>query len=221
MRTNTIRRSAAAGSILALTLTLAACGGEEETPETASPAETESSAIEEEPTEAESAMESESAAPMDAPFGPGCAQVPTSGEGSVEGMTDDPVATAASNNPLLKTLVAAVTEADLVETLNAADALTVFAPAEPAFAKIPAADIKALLADKPALTQVLTHHVVAGRLSPEDVVGTHETLNGDMIEVTGSGENIKVGDDEMAAVLCGNVQTANATVYVIDTVQMP
>ena len=75
----------------------------------------------------EEPMESEE--PMaDGPFGPGCAGVPTSGEGSVEGMADDPVATAASNNPLLKTLVAAVTEAGLVDTLNSAEDLTVFAP---------------------------------------------------------------------------------------------
>ena len=133
-------------------------------------------------------------------------------------MADDPVATAASNNPLLTTLVAAVTEAGLVDTLNSADALTVFAPTDDAFAKIPEKDLNALLADKEALTTVLTHHVVAGELSPEDVAGEHETLAGDMITVEGSGEDFTA---EGAAVVCGNVSTANATVYVIDSVMMP
>ena len=133
-------------------------------------------------------------------------------------MADDPVATAASNNPLLKTLVAAVTEAKLVDTLNSAEGITVFAPTEEAFAKIPKNDLTALLADRKALTTVLTHHVVAGQLSPEDVAGEHETLAGDMITVEGSGEDFTV---EGATVVCGNVQTANATVYLLDSVMMP
>ena len=70
-------------------------------------------------------------------FGPGCSAVPTSGDGSFDGMATAPVASAASANPLLKTLVAAVTKAGLVDTLNSADALTVFAPTDDAFAKIP------------------------------------------------------------------------------------
>ena len=102
----------------------------------------------------------------DAPFGPGCADVPTDGEGSVEGMADDPVATAASNNPLLTTLVAAVTEAELVDTLNSAEGITVFAPTDDAFAKIPKKDLTRCSPTRKALTTVLTHHVVAGELSP-------------------------------------------------------
>ena len=154
----------------------------------------------------------------DGPFGPGCAGVPTSGEGSVEGMADDPVATAASNNPLLKTLVAAVTEAGLVDTLNSAEDLTVFAPTDDAFAAIPKKDLNALLKDKKALTTVLTHHVIGERLDPRCVAGEHETLAGDMLTVEGEGENFTIGD---ATVVCGNVQTANATVYVVDQVLMP
>jgi uncharacterized surface protein with fasciclin (FAS1) repeats len=200
---------------LALTASmgLAACGNEADTD---SAAEDTTSETTEEPTE--EPMESEEPMAADAPFGPGCAGVPTEGEGSVEGMADDPVATAASNNPLLETLVTAVGEADLVDTLNSAEALTVFAPTNDAFAKIPEEDLNALLADKEALTTVLTHHVVGERLSPEDVAGEHETLAGDMITVEGEGEDFTA---EGAAVVCGNVQTANATVYVIDTVMMP
>lgn len=218
LRTRTLGIAAIA---LTASMSLAACGSESDTDSTASDATT--SETSEAPMESESPseepMESEDAAPAgDTPFGPGCAGVPTSGEGSVEGMADDPVATAASNNPLLKTLVAAVGEAGLVDTLNSAEALTVFAPTDDAFAAIPKKDLNALLKDKEALTTVLTHHVIGERLSPEDVAGEHETLAGDMLTVEGSGEDFTIGD---ATVVCGNVQTANATVYVVDQVLMP
>lgn len=211
LRTRTLGIAALA---LTASMSLAACGSEDE-PDTAAADDTTSETTTEEPTETPSETEEPMA---DGPFGAGCAGVPTEGEGSVEGMADDPVATAASNNPLLKTLVAAVTEAGLVDTLNSAENLTVFAPTDDAFAKIAKKDLNALLADKEALTTVLTHHVVGERLSPEDVAGEHETLAGDMITVEGSGEDFTA---EGAAVVCGNVQTANATVYVIDQVMMP
>ena len=152
------------------------------------------------------------------PFGAGCSAVPADGEGSFTGMTDDPVATAASNNPALSTLVKAVTAANLGDTLNTTPDITVLAPANPAFDGVPADALNALLADTAQLTKVLTHHVVEGKLSPEDVAGTHMTLAGDEITVEGSGEEFTVGD---ANVICGNVKTANATVYVIDGVLMP
>jgi uncharacterized surface protein with fasciclin (FAS1) repeats len=211
LRTRTLGLAALA---LTASMSLAACGSDEpadsaadDTTSSATPSETPS----EEPMESEEPM-------ADGPFGPACADVPTSGEGSVDGMADDPVATAASNNPLLKTLVAAVTQAGLVDTLNSAQDITVFAPTEEAFAKIPKKDLNALLKDKAALTAVLTHHVVPGTLTPADVAGEHETLNKDMITVEGSGEDFTA---EGAAVVCGNVQTANATVYLIDSVMMP
>lgn len=211
LRTRTMGIAALA---LTASMSLAACGSEDTTDTAADT--TSSASPSEEPTE--EPTESEEPMAADGPFGPGCAGVPTEGQGSVEGMADDPVATAASNNPLLKTLTAAVTEAGLVDTLNSAEALTVFAPSDDAFAKIPTKDLNALLADKKALTTVLTHHVVAGKLSPEDLAGEHETLAGDMITVEGSGEDFTA---EGAAVVCGNVSTANATVYVIDSVMMP
>ena len=216
---NTLLRTRTLGlAALALTasMSLAACGSEDEGA-SASDDTTSSSTPMESESSSEAPMESE--APMtDGPFGPACAEVPTSGPGSVEGMADDPVATDASNNPLLKTLVAAVTAADLVDTLNSAEDITVFAPTEEAFAKIPKKDLNALLKDKKALTAVLTHHVVPGRLTPEDVAGEHETLNKDMITVEGSGEEFTA---EGANVVCGNVQVANANVYLIDSVMMP
>ncbi|WP_372727777.1 fasciclin domain-containing protein [Nocardioides sp.] len=153
-------------------------------------------------------------------FGPGCSAIPTSGEGSFNGMATAPVASAASANPLLTTLVAAVTEAGLVDTLNSAEALTVFAPTDDAFAKIPTKTLNSVLADKETLTAILTHHVIGGQLSPDELAGEHETLNGDTLTVEGSGESFTVAGDN-AEVLCGNIPTANATVYVIDTVLMP
>ena len=211
LRTRTLGLAALA---LTASMSLAACGGSD-TSTSASDTTSSSPSASETPSE----TPTESATPAaDGPFGPACADVPTSGKGSVEGMAQDPVATAASNNPLLKTLVAAVTQAGLVDTLNSAEDITVFAPTEEAFAKIPKKDLNALLADKAALTAVLTHHVVPGRLSPADVAGEHETLNKDMVTVEGSGEDFTA---DGATVVCGNVQTANATVYLIDSVMMP
>jgi uncharacterized surface protein with fasciclin (FAS1) repeats len=161
-----------------------------------------------------------SAAAMDGPFGAGCAAVPASGAGSFEGMATDPVATAASNNPVLSTLVTAVTAAGLGDTLNTAEDITVFAPTDDAFAAVPAETMDAAMADPTGLlTTVLTYHVVPGRLAPEDLTGTHTTLQGADLEVAGSGEDFTVNGT--AVVICGNVQTANATVYIIDGVLLP
>ncbi|GGB45559.1 hypothetical protein GCM10011492_40860 [Flexivirga endophytica] len=152
------------------------------------------------------------------PFGPACSTVPKSGKGSFNGMAQDPVATAASNNPALSTLVTAVKKAGLVDTLNSAPALTVFAPANSAFAKLPKSQLNAVLADKKQLTTLLTGHVVKGRLSPKQLAGDHKSLAGTTIKVAGSGEKFTV--DGNSNVVCGNVQTANATVYIVDTVLM-
>jgi uncharacterized surface protein with fasciclin (FAS1) repeats len=216
MRTIT-RTTGLAAMALTLSLGLAACGNEDDDSAADAPMESSSSTPMETPSESATDDMGTDAA---APFGEGCAAVPTEGAGSVDSMATKPVATAASENPLLTTLVAAVGEAGLVDTLNSAEALTVFAPTDDAFAEIPKKKLNALLADKDALTKVLTHHVVAGQLGPDEVGGEHETLNGDMIEVAGEGEAWTVGD-EMANVLCGNIPTANATVYVIDSVLMP
>jgi uncharacterized surface protein with fasciclin (FAS1) repeats len=151
-----------------------------------------------------------------------CSAIPTSGKGSFDGMVTDPVATAASNNPLLSTLVTAVGAVPgLADTLNGAEALTVFAPTNDAFAKIPEADLNALLADPDALAAVLSHHVVGANLDPEAVVGEQESLNMDAITVEGDTEAGMTVDSGVANVICGNIPTANATVYVIDTVLMP
>jgi uncharacterized surface protein with fasciclin (FAS1) repeats len=158
--------------------------------------------------------------------GPGCADyaaaVP-SGSGSVEGMAKDPVATAASNNPLLTTLVSAVSGklnpgVNLVDTLNSGE-FTVFAPVDDAFAKIPAATIDTLKTDSATLTKILTYHVVQGQIAPDKIDGTHKTVEGQDLTISGSGDSIKINGE--SAVICGGVKTANATVYLIDSVMLP
>ncbi|MGW0916580.1 fasciclin domain-containing protein [Streptomyces sp. NPDC002784] len=159
-------------------------------------------------------------ATSDEPFGSACATVPKDGAGSFDGMAKDPVATAASNNPALSTLVTAVKKAGLVDTLNNAQNITVFAPTNDAFAKIPEADLNKVLNDKEQLTKILTYHVVGQKLTPQDLEnGSFDTLEKSKLTTSGSDESYSVNDS--AEVVCGNVKTANANVYIIDTVLMP
>lgn len=157
--------------------------------------------------------------------GSGCADyaraVPDGG-GSISGMSQEPVAEAASNNPLLTTFTEAVSglvnpDVNLVDTLNGGQ-FTVFAPVDDAFAKIDPATIESLKTDSDTLTKILTYHVVPGQLTPDQVVGEHETVEGGTVTVTGSGDDLMVND---AKVICGGVMTQNATVYLVDTVLMP
>jgi uncharacterized surface protein with fasciclin (FAS1) repeats len=213
MRTST--KSFAIAAVASLSLLTAACGSSDSGGESAPKVET-----------------SSSAAPMDDAasdlVGPGCADyakaVPE-GKGSVSGMSKDPVATAASNNPLLKTLVAAVSgkvnkDVNLVDTLNGGE-FTVFAPVDTAFAKLDKKTLETLgtPAGAKTLESVLTYHVIPGQIAPADIDGTQKTVNGADLMITGSGDDIRVGDQ--AGVICGGVKTANATVYLIDTVLMP
>jgi uncharacterized surface protein with fasciclin (FAS1) repeats len=214
-----LTRGAMLTAVSTLAITLSACGSDDSA-DTAASADTPSSSSMAAPESSEAPMAS------DEPFGAGCSAVPTEGEGSFTGMTDDPVATAASNNPALSTLVQAVTAANLADTLNTTDDITVLAPANPAFEAIPADALNAVLADNAQLTAVLTHHVIPGRLTPEELAGTHTTVNNDQVTIEGSGENFTVAMDGTltkmeASVICGNVQTANATVYIIDQVLAP
>ena len=158
-------------------------------------------------------------------IGSGCAsyaaQVPT-GPGSVAGMAQDPVTVAASNNPQLTTLTTALSgklnpQVNLIDTLNGGQ-FTVFAPTDQAFSKLDAATLERLKTDAPLLNRILTYHVVSGQLSPGQVAGQHPTVQGGALTVTGSGNDLKVND---AGLVCGGVSTANAQVYMIDSVLMP
>jgi len=209
----------AAGLAAVAVLSLSACSNDTST---ASPA----------PATSTLAASSAAPKPMDQPIdpgaslvGPGCADYAAAnpgGPGSVTGMALDPVAVAASNNPLLTTLTAAVSgklnpNVNLVDTLNGSE-FTVFAPTDAAFAKIDPATIEKLKTDSNLLNSILTYHVVPGQASPAQVVGMHKTVQGGEVTVVGMGNDLKVNN---AGVVCGGVRTANATVYLIDTVLMP
>ena len=155
-----------------------------------------------------------------APFGTGCASVPASGKGSFTGMSTAPVATAASSNPLLSTLVTAVTKAGLVDTLNSAPGITVFAPDNAAFAKIPTATLNSVLGNKAELTKILSYHVASGHITPAELASGKpiKTLEGSTVMPSKMGSSYEVNS---VPVVCGNVQTANATVYIIGSVLMP
>jgi transforming growth factor-beta-induced protein len=218
MRIRRTRASVVAG-LAALTFAAAACGGDDDagapvdTPSADGVATTGTEPI---TTDAEGAALE--------PSGPACSSIPQRGEGSFSGMADDPAATAASNNPELSTIVAAVQAAGLVDTLNGEGPFTIFAPTNSAFEKIPADQLDALLADPTGdLTSILTLHVVAGqRLSSADLaeVGSVGTVNGEEITFAADGDTISLNGGQ-ATVVCADVPTANATVHIIDGVLMP
>jgi uncharacterized surface protein with fasciclin (FAS1) repeats len=117
-----------------------------------------------------------------------------------------------------KTLVAAVQAAGLVETLKSPGPLTVFAPTDAAFAKLPKADLDALLKDKAKLTAVLTYHVVAGKVMAADVKpGKVTTVQGSALTVRTDG-GVKVDN---ANVVQTDILADNGVIHVIDTVILP
>ena len=218
-----LKKYAATAMVVCALGATAACGSNDDSASDATAADPSTPMSSSEPPSSSPAMD-----PAADLVGPGCADyakaVPD-GAGSVAGMAEDPVATAASNNPLLTTLVAAVSgkvnpKVNLVDTLNGGE-FTVFAPVDDAFRPRPCRRRSTAL-QKPknadTLTSVLTYHVVPGQLSPSDVTGKQKTVEGDTVKVTGSGDNLKVNG---ANVICGGVKTANATVYLIDQVLMP
>ncbi|GAB4052157.1 fasciclin domain-containing protein [Catellatospora paridis] len=202
----------AAVAAFSLSLALSACGSE-----TVAPAAVPTAL----PTTVPTALPSMPAGTAGGEFGPACASIPTdpANPGSLEMMAQQPVATAAAANPQLSTLVAAIQAGDLADTLNSAEAVTVFAPTNEAFAKIPKADLDKVLADKDMLKKILTYHVVSGKTAPDALAGTHKTLEGADVTVTGSGTEFKVNDTAM--IVCGNIQTRNGVVYLVDSVLMP
>ena len=215
MRYLPFRSAAIAGLSVATVFALSACSSNESESASSSPT-TATTTAQPSPAPADTASEL---------IGSGCAsyaeQVPT-GPGSVEGMSRDPVTVAASNNPMLKTLTQALSgqlnpNVNLVDTLNGGE-FTVFAPTDAAFAKLPPETIESLKTDSQTLTSILTYHVVPGQATPAQVAGPHKTVQGAELTVTGTGDQLKVNN---AGLVCGGVETANAQVYMIDTVLMP
>jgi uncharacterized surface protein with fasciclin (FAS1) repeats len=118
-----------------------------------------------------------------------------------------------------KTLASALQAAGLVDTLKGAGPFTVFAPTDEAFAKIPKADLDALLADKAKLTKVLTYHVVPGKVMAADVVKLKEakTVEGRMVKIDAS-SGVKING---ASVVKPDVEASNGVIHVIDSVILP
>lgn len=213
--------------VAALTLVTAACGGDDDddassdttVEDTTETTEADSSTTDD--TEATGPSDSAEICDADAIVD---AVESGSEEGTLAGMTDDPVATAASNNPVLTTLTAAVGEAGLVDTLNSAEALTVFAPTDCAFAALDPATLDAAMADPTGLlTQVLGFHVVAGeQLSAEQLAGETQldTFSGATLTLEADGDDLTLNDGQ-ATVVVPDIQTANATVHLIDNVMLP
>ncbi|MGX7730273.1 fasciclin domain-containing protein [Rhodococcus sp. 2H158] len=216
------RKSLAAVGIGAMAMMgVAACSSDDSGSSSATSATSATSAME----SATSAMSPTTEAMASAPVGPGCAayaeQVP-SGPGSLEAIAQQPVGTAVADIPILTQLNAAISgqlnpQVNLVDTLNSGE-FTVFAPVDDAFAKVDPATIESLKTDTATLTTILTYHVVPGQIAPSDIEGTQTTVQGGTVEVTGEGEEWKVND---ANVICGGVKTANATVYLVDSVLLP
>ncbi|GLY44476.1 fasciclin [Amycolatopsis sp. NBRC 101858] len=212
-------RIAGIGLTAAAALTLTACGGSSDSASSSSSSMAPSSSA----SAAGSTGSPDGVTTNADVFGPACGQLPQgSAPGSLDSMGPQPVASAASTNPLLTKLVAAVKATNLVDTLNSQEAITVFAPADPAFAALGDAKF-AELAGKPAeLAPILQYHVVGKRYDAKGLAaaGSVDTLNtaGGPVKLEGSGENMTING---AKILCGNIPTKNATVFVIDKVLTP
>jgi uncharacterized surface protein with fasciclin (FAS1) repeats len=226
MRLKTAKTFTAAACAIAI-LGVAGCGSDDSSDSKAAGTGDATSQAPMTPSEDAPSSEDSDMDPTADLVGAGCAgyadAVPD-GAGSVAGMAEDPVATAASNNPILTTLTAAVSgglnpKVNLVDTLNGGE-FTVFAPVDDAFAKLPKATVKALSMpkNKALLEQILTYHVVSGQITPDAIAGMQTTVEGESVDVTGAGDDLMVNG---ASVICGGVHTANATVYLIDTVLTP
>jgi len=222
-----IQRLAAAGALAALTAVVGACSNSEQPATNGQPSsEAPQSGAQAAPNAAAPAPTGSGVTKISDIFGPACSQVPTEGPGSAQGMVNDPVATAASHNPLLTTLTKAVTAANLGDTLNSAQALTVFAPSDSAFQALEAKNPGILnqLTTAPdvatpnsKLAKILTYHVVGTRYDAAGLVqaGTLDSLEGAKIKIGGTAAAPTVND---VPVLCGNIPTKNATVFVIGQV---
>jgi len=129
---------------------------------------------------------------------------------------------AVSRIPTLGALSAALSgklnpAVNLVDMLNGSQ-VTAFAPVDNAFSRLPPEATASLQTDAARLISLLNYHVVPGRFSPINVGGTHKTLQGGDLSVKGAPDRLWVND---ALVLCGGITTANATIYLIDTVLTP
>jgi uncharacterized surface protein with fasciclin (FAS1) repeats len=155
-----------------------------------------------------------------ATIGAGCHKLPASGMGSVSGMASEPVATAVSHNPQLTSFSKAVTAAGLTNALNSAKGITVFAPDNTALSALGTGNVKTLLANKADLIKVLQYHVVNGHVPPAGLA-TGKPLTTQLglpVHPAKSGDKYKINNAE---VVCGNIHTSNATLYIVNKVLIP
>ncbi|AUS79085.1 fasciclin [Actinoalloteichus sp. AHMU CJ021] len=216
------QRHAVVGTLAAVALVAPACSNNEQPADdtaTTTTAEQETSA---EQSPSPTRDPNSGVTTVDDAFGPGCPDLPQDDEpGSLNAMSEQPVATAVESNPLLTQLTAAINAVpNLADTLNNSQALTVFAPADSAFEQLGEDQLNQLLANPTELEPLLSYHVVGERFDAEELseAGSVATLQGSHVSVEGSGEDMTVGG---AQVLCGNFPTANATVFVVDQVLQP
>ena len=153
------------------------------------------------------------------PFGADCPNLPDTGDGSLVDLSEKDWITALASVPALGQLSVTTALADLGDDFSGVGEATVFAPTGVAFRSLGLARGRQLLTDPTEAADVLRYHVVRGRLAPDDLPGEHRTLSGQAVEVTGSGEDFTV--DGRARIVCGNLQTKNATLYLIDEVLAP
>ena len=200
---------------VAVALTATACASTASSTSTAPPASSATAAT----TPQAAASPSESMAETAGTIGTDCGMIPAAGMGSMHAMAMDPVVTAASHNPLITTLAAEIMKADLTATLNTAKSITVFAPDNQAFKNLTAHDM-AMMSGMTELAKVLKYHVVTGRITPAELAHgmTLTTVEGSQLKTSRMGSVYEVNN---ANVTCGNLHTANATVYIINTVLMP
>jgi uncharacterized surface protein with fasciclin (FAS1) repeats len=153
-------------------------------------------------------------------IGAGCAKLPSSGMGSVHGMASEPVATAISHNPQLTTFSKAITAAGLTKTLDSAKAITVFAPDNAALTALGSGNVKTLMGNKADLTKVIQYHVATTSVTPADLAAGKPltTQLGLPVHPAKSGDKYMVNNAE---VVCGNITTSNATLYIVNKVLIP
>jgi uncharacterized surface protein with fasciclin (FAS1) repeats len=154
------------------------------------------------------------------PFGPGCSSLPKDGPGSPQTMADQEVATAAAGNSELTRFTAALKKAGMADSLNSAKDITVFAPTNAAFDKLPQGQLDSLMNDQAKLKKLLEHHVVDKKVMRDELAnGSFTAKDGGKLTTSGSGSDFKV--DDKATITCGGIPTKNATVYLVDSVLMP
>jgi uncharacterized surface protein with fasciclin (FAS1) repeats len=173
------------------------------------------------PASNHSPMAASSATPaMTGTVGYACKKLPATGTGSLHAMMSEPTGTAISHNPQLTELARGIDKAGLTTMLNSATTITVFAPDDAALRALGSGNLKTLMANKTDLVKLLEYHMVKSQVTPADFAArtTLTTLVGLPARPAKSGTDYRVNT---ALVTCGNIHTANGTVYIIDKVLIP